>query len=410
MFDPLKMKLPLLFPCCLVTGLLQAQSIYQMPRQADTRWGSFENPKAAKGAGGQANRGAKGHAFELMEPGSSKELLNIDGAGVINRIWLTVSRRSPIALRSLKIEIFWDGAKKPAVSAPLGDFFCYPLCKSVPFENEFFVNAEGRSFECYIQMPYRKGARIVVTNEADDFKTPIFYEINFTRLPELPADALYFHAFFNRAWKGELGWDYAILPLVKGKGRFLGMNVSLRTDSTYGNSWWGEGEVKMYLDHDTILPTLAGTGTEDYFGSAWGFGKFCNRYQGQLLANKQGREWGFYRFHVPDPVYFHSDLKVLLQQIGGYDVKNLREIVRKGARLKPVTMEADWRLRRFLDERKSIDLLRDSLPEKAWVNFYRIDDYASVAYFYLDKPTSNLPPMISLAARRAYMQLVKERE
>ena len=137
---------------------------------------------------------AKGHPFDRIPAGESIELVNVKGRGVINRIWLTISDRSPEMLRSLKIEMFWDGKSQPAVSVPLGDFFGVGLGKRVAFESAFFSDPEGRSFNCIIPMPFKTGARITVTNESDKQLDAIFYDVNMVQKKHEGKDLLYFHA------------------------------------------------------------------------------------------------------------------------------------------------------------------------------------------------------------------------
>src|SRR5450432_453573 len=132
----------------------------------DTRWASFENLAAAKGQGGAEKRGAKGHAFNVLRSGDVQTLLNVAGAGEVSRIWITLPQRDPEMLRALRLDMYWDGAATPAVSVPLGDFFGAILGRAVPFESELIADPEGRSFNCYIPMPFRKGARITLKNEA----------------------------------------------------------------------------------------------------------------------------------------------------------------------------------------------------------------------------------------------------
>lgn len=368
-----------------------------MPKDGSTRWSSFENPKARKGAGGAENKSAKGHAFEGLKAGASIALLNVEGSGVINRIWLTVQDRSPEMLRSLKIEMFWDGASKPAVSAPLGDFFSISHGRILAFENALFSSPEGRSFNCIIPMPFRKGARIIITNESNKDLTHLFYDINFTILKSLPKAALYFHCYWNRTAKTTVGKDFEILPKVNGKGRFLGANIGIITNPLYGDSWWGEGEVKVYLDGDQNLPTLNGTGAEDYIGAGWGLGAFIHNYQGCPVVDTATRQWSMYRFHIPDPIYFTQDCKVTIQVMGGYMRDQVRNMVKKDIPLQAVTVDIGGKLIKLL-EPGAPSLSDPDFPD-GWVNFYREEDYCATAYFYLDKPVNNLPEIINMGQR-----------
>jgi hypothetical protein len=373
------------------------QAWYELPPDTETRWSSFENQKAAKGAGGSENKKAKGHPAEFMAPGQTKELMNCTGAGTIRRIWITVSHRTQSTLRAIRLEIYWDDATTPAVSAPLGDFFGVGLGRKTPFENALFSDPEGRSFTSYIPMPFRKGARVLLINESKS-SIHLFYDIDFLQMKEQSAGALYFHSYWSRKPVSKLGEDYDILPLVKGKGRYLGMNMGVITDPIYQKSWWGEGEVKIYLDGDRDLPTLNGTGTEDYIGTGWGQGKFAHDYQGCLVADTLTREWSFYRYHIPDPVYFKSECRVSIQLMGGDMLAKVREYKANGAKLIPVTVGIENYLVKLLD--KPIALEDKTFPN-GWVNFYRSDDVSATAYFYLDTPASVLPPIASVAQRTA---------
>lgn len=368
-----------------------AQELYQLPQGQQTRWSSFENPSAEKGKGGLENKGAKGHPAEVIAPGANKVLLDVKGAGIIQRMWLTINDRSPAMLRSIKLEMYWDGSNKPAVSVPFGDFFGIGLGRKVAFQNVLFTDPEGRSFNCYIPMPFRTGARIQVVNESDKPFT-LFYDVNFQRVEKHASDILYFHAHWRRENKNALGEDFEILPKIKGKGRYLGMNLGLITDPSYQKSWWGEGEVKIYLDGDTNLPTLNGTGTEDYIGTGWGQGVFIHQYQGCLIADEATRQWAFYRYHIPDAVYFQTDCKVTIQIMGGDMLSKVREYKRNGASLTPVTVSTDNGFIKLFEQNPVPDLMDAKLPE-GWTNFYRQDDVSSTVYFYLDKPASDLPAL-----------------
>ena len=275
----------ILLPACVCVLFIptfaraQAPELYTVTDGAETHWSSFENPHAVKGRGGAENQTAKGHAFETVPPGQSRTLLDTKGAGIIQRIWLTISERTPAVLRSVRIEMYWDDAATPAVSAPIGDFFGLALGRLIPFQNALFSDPEGRSFTSYIPMPYRKAARIVFINDSDASML-LFYDVDFLRMNSLRPDAMYFHAFWSRNAKTDLGKDFEILPEVKGRGRYLGSNLGMISDPKYGDTWWGEGEAKIYLDGDTALPTLNGTGLGRLRGltaGAWERSRTCIR-------------------------------------------------------------------------------------------------------------------------------------
>ena len=321
---------------------LSHAQIWKVPEGHETRWTSFENPTGAKGTAAQANKGAKGSAFGRIMAGDSCVLLSQQGPGIINRIWLTVSKRNPKMLRALRIKFYWDNSVVPAVDVPLGDFFGNPLSRTSRFENCFFSNPEKRSFNCCIPMPYRTGAKVVFVNTSDEDLTHLFYDINFTKLPEWDSEMSYFHAVWREDKSTKLGVDYTVLPQLSGRGRFLGVSLGIFANKAYETTWWGEGEIKFYIDGDEEYPTICGTGTEDYFGGSWSFAKqvdgktveqnYCTPYLGypyysshdELIHNFYHNDdvmpmRGFYRWHIQDPICFDEDLKVTIQQIGvGY--------------------------------------------------------------------------------------------
>lgn len=366
----------------------------------ETRWSSFENLTASKGKGGAENNGAKGHACDDIKAGESVTLLHVEGPGIINRLWFTIDDRSPEMLRSLKIEMFWDDAIKPAVAAPFGDFFGIGLGKKTAFENELFADPEGRSFNCFIQMPFRKSARVVITNESTKDLKMLFYDINLVRLNHWNDNNLYFHCYWQRDTATTLGKDFEILPKVTGKGRFLGSNIGVNANPRYKDHWWGEGEVKIYTDGDTSLPTLVGSGTEDYIGTAWGQGKFCTRYTGCLISDEANKQWAFFRYHIIDPIFFTTDLKATIQQIGGNEKSKVLALQKEGVPLIPVTIHEVPTMHPIYNPQKPADLSDKTLPE-GWTNYYRSDDFSATAYFYLDKPENNLPALQSVNIRTA---------
>jgi hypothetical protein len=178
------------------------------------------------------------------------------------------------------------------------------------------------------------------------------------------------------------------------------MNMGIITDPHYQKSWWGEGEVKIYLDGDDNLPTLNGTGTEDYIGTGWGQGVFIHQFQGCLVADEPNRQWAFYRYHVPDPVFFQQDCKVTIQVMGGDMINKVREYKKNGAPMIPVTVSTDKGFLKLLEQNPVPDLMDEKLPE-GWTNFYRSDDVSATVYFYLHKPTNELPALAPAKERAA---------
>ena len=392
-------------------GAQDLPELHRYKAGEQTRWVSPENPMGAKGAGASENRGAKGHAFDTIPVGKSHVLADVRGTGIIDRMWMTIEDRAPDALRGLKLEIYWDGAATPAVSVPLGDFFLHGAGEMLPMETALFASPEGRSFVSYVPMPFRSRARIVVTNESPRQVNLIFSDINYRLLPELPPDSLYFHAWWSRDRATKLGQDFRILPRIRGKGRFLGANVTVLTNPIYEKTWWGEGEVKIALDGDAPgAPTLVGTGAEDYIGTAWGQGAYINRFQGAPIATWDGEgRWTFYRFHIPDPVWFHKDIAVSLQQIGGARKNIVLGLQKKGAPMIPVTIDPGSRknFQQLLTNGKRLD--DPSLPD-GHTNYYRSDDVAAVAYFYLDRPEAALPAIAPATERMSAIRKPPEKK
>jgi D-arabinan exo alpha-(1,3)/(1,5)-arabinofuranosidase (non-reducing end) len=393
-----------------------ASILYKAPNQTvQTRWVSPENPTGDKGKGGLINKGAKGNAFYIVQPGETQIILDVKGAGIIQRMWMsgTIARNAE-QRRAVKLEMYWEGHKKPAVEVPISDFFGNGLGVMSAFDSELFSSPEGRSFNFTIPMPFRKAAKIQIVNESSS-QVLFWYDINYLKVDKIPDDAMYFHAYWSRTLKTELGKDFEILPKVEGTGRYLGTNVGVIGNEHYKGTWFGEGEVKVYLDGDNNLPTLVGTGTEDYVGTGWGQGVYKGQRFGSLVFNDEWDIYSFYRYHTADAVYFHEDCKVTIQQIGNAVVDKMREIRNNGGELIPVwglktydqnmlnakkePMEHVW----LLDMDPQPDLMDEDFPFE-WGNFYRSDDVSATAYFYLNKPVNNLPKLAPVEIRLKDLQ------
>jgi hypothetical protein len=377
--------------------------MYIMPdSNVQSRWISAENPSGEKGQGGMTNKGAKGNAFYILNPGEKKVIFDVKGAGIINRMWFSGSiPLSSEMLRAVRIDMYWDGSAKPAVSAPIGDFFGVAHGLAAKYDTELFSSPEGRSFIFTIPMPFHKSGLMTITNETSH-ELWLWYDINYQIINKIPDHALYFHAFWNRKLKTTLGEDYEILPAVQGRGRYLGTNIGVIGDPMLAGTWFGEGEVKVYLDGDKQYPTLVGTGTEDYIGSGWGQGEFVTRYSGSLLSDKTNDVYSFYRFHIPDPVYFHEDCRVTIHQMGNADKKTLLKLKQQGAKFMPVWYigrdQKPTYQGRLLGEQSGRSIEDLDFPDVN-INFYRSDDVCATAYFYLDKPSSDLPELPSVDVR-----------
>ncbi len=335
-------------------------------------WINFENPTGEKGRGGLENSGAKGHAFEHFKKGEEKVLCDFAGGGIVRRIWLTLSDRSENVMKNVILKMYWDASQTAQVDCPLGDFFCMGLGKMRSFENCFFSTAEGRSFCCFIPMPFKKNCKIILVNNSGIDINNLFYDINISLEP-VDDDAMYFHTVFRDVEKNKLEEEVEILPLAKGPGRFLGCSIAIiPNEKAYKDLWWGEGEVKIYLDGDTNYPTLAGTGTEDYIGSAWELGEFINRTQGCVC--KEAMSASFYRFHLDDKIFFKDSIKVTIQAMGGGDAEKVKDVIKRNEPCIPVTFD-DGDVH-FIYKKADCDF-------KGYTNFFRQDHYRLTAYYYV---------------------------
>ena len=372
--------------------MIISQSFYEMPENIQTKWASPENPRAEKGMGGLENFGRKGRPSVPLLPGDTL-LLAFEPAGTsgtIRRIWMTIQDKSPEMQQGLILHFYWDGQVKPAVSAPVGYFFGMGLGKMFAFETALFSSPEGRSYNCIIPMPFRNGMKVILINETDKIQSSIFYDVDYT-VGELHDNrTLYFHAYYRREDSTRLREDYEFLPLVEGRGRFLGVHFGVHANQElFADSWWGEGEVKIYLDGDKKNPTLCGTGTEDYIGTGWGQGRYSHAYQGCHLADFEKMQYCFYRYHIPDPVYFYSDIQATIHQIGCCFGNHREKLETLGTALYET---GDKKNPTNYDE------------FEGWLFERYGDDWASCVYFYLDKPSSNLPPIEPYVKRIAGYQ------
>ncbi len=375
---------------------MNEHKLYEMPKAVYTFWASAENPDGLKGSAAKSKGGRKGNAYISLEPGDEFIMAHADGPGVVRRIWVTINNRTVEMMRGLKLQMFWDQCDKPAVQVPIGDFFCNALGRATDFDNIWFSNPEGRSFNCFLPMPFKKGMKITITNETPQKLHSFYYEVDYTLGDDIGGNNMYLHAYFNRENPTTPLRDYAILPEIHGTGRYLGCNVGVISNTNvFGKTWWGEGEVKIFLDGDMEYPTLCGTGTEDYIGTGWELGKFHSLYQGCTVCDKDKFQFGFYRLHKPDPVYFYEDIKVTIQQIGSTDPYEMMKILihKKqsgidipGLGLGKIDIEEIFKNR----------FTRENLSGL----FERYDDWSSTAYFYLTQPENSLPELISYEERK----------
>ena len=361
----------------------------------DSRAASFENPTGARGAGGSAHAGRKGAPSRRLEAGERVVLADLAGPGVIRHLWMTFPPAPPERMRSLVLEVFYDGADAPSVSVPALDFFGLPHGRPAPYQSALSSANEGRGFNSYLPLPFRRGARVELWN-AGPRRTLVYYQIDYTLQPELPAALGLLHASFRCENPTALRRDFAIAEGLRGPGRFLGCSVGVRVIDPA--AWYGEGEVKVYRDGDRELPTICGTGLEDYVGSAWGLGPHCALYGGApLVVGPRGSgnpEFvAFYRWHLPDPIMYARDLRVTIQQIGAmFFSAGQEEALRRYERGNPPA-GAGW--------------MRDVGPGLlAWGLAERVDDYCATAFVYCRdaQPVPRLDVAAALAdiGRRDY--------
>ncbi len=342
---------------------------------AKTRSISAENSTGEKGRGGTATEGTGSVAARELGRGwkvspsiniagdETATLAEIDGPGAIQHVWLTVH---PQHWRSLVLRMYWDDEETPSVETPLGDFFCSgwgERCNvsSLPVA----VNPAG-GFNCYWEMPFRQQARITVENLSPEPVRGFYYQITYA-LTEVPDDCAYLHAQWRRSNPLPYQEVHTLLDGVAGQGHYVGTYIAWGVNNS---GWWGEGEIKFYLDGDNEWPTICGTGTEDYFGGAWNFehpqgeyGSFSTPYLGMPQAirpdglYRSQQRFGLYRWHVMDPIRFGRDLRVTIQALG-------------------------WR--------KALNEQRRYLPLQ--------DDIASTAFWYQAEPHAAFPKLPGLNA------------
>ncbi|MFP6807575.1 MAG: glycoside hydrolase family 172 protein [Pseudomonadales bacterium] len=301
---------------------------------AETRSISPENFTGEKGKGGMATEGTGlGPAKDLgqgwkvspsvvVEAGETFTLAEIDGPGAIQQMWMTPTGNWRFSI----LRIYWDDQEFPAVECPVGDFFAMGWGKYAQLSSLAVCVNPGSAFNCYWEMPFHKKCRITMTNIADESMV-LYYQVNYT-LTEVPEDAAYFHAQFKRTNPLPYKEDYTIVDNIKGQGQFVGLYMAWGSNS---RGWWGEGEIKFFMDGDDQFPTICGTGTEDYFCGSYnfdvgvengGYREFTTPQAGlHQVIRPDGRyssqqRFGMYRWHISDPVRFKTDLRVTMQALG----------------------------------------------------------------------------------------------
>ena len=298
---------------------------------AKTRSISAENKKGGKGKGGMAKEGSSasrelGQGWKVspcvnVKAGETYTVADIEGPGAIQHIWITPTGHWRFSI----LRIYWDGQEHPSVECPVGDFFACGWQEYAQVSSLAVCVNPGSAFNCYWTMPFKKRCRITLTN-IDENDMRLFYQVDYT-LAQVQDDAAYFHAQFRRVNPLPYKEVYTILDGVKGKGQYVGTYMCWGVNN---KGWWGEGEIKFYMDGDKEFPTICGTGTEDYFCGSYNFEnkktheyqEFTTPYAGMPqvirpdgLYDSQTR-FGLYRWHITDPIRFDEELKVTMQALG----------------------------------------------------------------------------------------------
>jgi hypothetical protein len=374
--------------------MFERSAPFQIDLSQPIRTVSFENPTGAKGAAATTHGGRKGAPLRMLAPGERVVLADLTGPGCVRHFWMTFPPMPPDAMRAPFLEIFYDGASEPSASVPCLDFFGCPLGRPVAFASQWNAAQEARGFNSWLPMPFRRGLRVEFVN-ASPQRFPLYYQIAFTE-GAVAADAGLLHVTFRRENPTQLKRDFTIADGVRGPGRFFGCNVGIRVlpDSAFG--WYGEGEVKVYLDGDRNNPTWCGTGLEDYVGSAWGMGAHVTPLQGApLIAQEPGAVMpefvSFYRWHDPDPIVFERELRVTLQQIGAVMVASGQGPVRERIEREGRVAGGGW---------------MDFGARGAFAVCERQDDVCATAFLYLRDaqpvPRSDAALAIAQIERRAW--------
>jgi len=276
---------------------------------------SFENPTGAKGQSARTASklgvGRKGAPSKSIKPGETVTLCNIKGPGVIRHIWMTTHRR-PESLLGMVIRAYWDNQKQPSIEVPIGNFFgiSHGGEPRQAYQSAVHSVNPNAGMNIWLPMPFSKRGRFTITNHSDK-GTVLFYNIDYTLADSLAEPFGRLHILYRRENPTTLKKDFVILPKRTGMGRFVGCVLGIRPLS---GDWWGEGEIKVYLDGDEQFPTIAGTGTEDYIGQSWGLQDKTYLYGGTSLNS--GGLISIYRWHIKDPIYWKKDIRVTIQQIG----------------------------------------------------------------------------------------------
>ena len=355
--------------------------LYRLADGAQFACSNVHNVGGAKGCAGMESR------FPRVRPGESLTVADLEGPAIVTRLWLTFDwpGRFPyegamMRNRSLRLEIAWDDADTPAVSVPVGDFFCRPLCYDMPFENSLFADPTGRSLLCFIPMPFRKRASFRLINEFDRPVT-VFHDIRFVKGVEPDTNDGYLHACFKRTIPKQAGAKHEVLPLVRGRGRYLGTHMGIITDR-HNPLHWHAGRLEFFLDGDDEHPSMMGASLDDFGGASWAYEKrYVHQDSGLMLSRsfpEGGGHFGLYFYHRRDPIYFAESCAVSIRPIVGMTGEELLSLLKahpglaERLDLSPCAVE----------ELKK----RAQAGEDDWVECGRRDDLSTVALYYLGRP------------------------
>lgn len=320
----------------IVTCNAQNHELYDLKTPMESRSISFENPEGKPGSGGkEANKqlgpGRKGAPYKILQPGETVVLCDIQQAGTIRHIWMAGwSDGQSLMMRNAIIRAYWDGQEHPSIECPLGDFMGLAHSKVTSYQSAVHSVGEKGALNFWLPMPFRKSAKITFTNENS---TPfqLYYQLDYTINDKHSKDLGRLHVLFRRENPTTEKVDFEILPKRTGKGVFVGAVIGVRT---LRPGWWGEGELKVYMDGDTDYPTICGTGSEDWVGLSFGVQETtfqyhgCNlNYKSDKISKFEDKEKGetidfkreyasMYRWHLLDPIYWKKDIRIVMQQIG----------------------------------------------------------------------------------------------
>lgn len=289
--------------------------LYDLGNGLESRSISFENPTGEPGKGGQTASklgvGRKGFPAKGIASGETVVLCDITGPGTIRHIWMTGGFKDKTeALRSMVVRAYWDGQEYPSIECPLGDFMGSAHAKINSYQSAVHSIGINAALNIWLPMPFDKHAKMTLTNEGQENIT-LFYQIDYTIGDKHPKKFGRLHVCFVRENPTTLKKDFEILPKRTGEGRFVGAVLGIRALS--GN-WWGEGEIKIYMDGDNEYPTICGTGSEDYVCLSYGMQQTPFRYHGCSLD--QNGFISMYRWHLPDAIYWKKECRITIQQIG----------------------------------------------------------------------------------------------